>query len=329
MVIMTEKVGKFKVQKNILKHGNGKKPSFETGSKATFHFRTIKENNKEQVVIDDSRKWGKPFELLIGRSFKLECWEECVATMMHGEIAQFVCPLQCVMDYPTISKSLRDLHFGKKQSGHSCGLHAAHDGLGYDDLNQLQQNMVPLVFEFELLKVEGINTYEKELWQMDANEMLASIPKYHEDGNRLFRNGKIDEAEKKYANAIGCLKHLQIKERPGTDSWIDLDKQQIPLLLNYAQCKLNQGEYTVCITNCSEVLEKIDGNNNVKALFKRGKAHSHILDETECRADFDLALKLDPSIRGQVNRELKALSVRQKQRDCQLSKHLKGMFETD
>ena len=67
---------------------------------------------QEEVVIDDSRKFGKPFELLIGRNFKLECWEECVKTMIPGEVSRFSCPVRCVIDYPTISRSLRDLYSG-------------------------------------------------------------------------------------------------------------------------------------------------------------------------------------------------------------------------
>ena len=66
---------------------------------------------------------------------------------------------------------------GKEQRAHSCGLHAAQDGLGYDDLNELQRDMKPLDFEFELIKVEEPNTYEKELWQMNPEEMMANVPK--------------------------------------------------------------------------------------------------------------------------------------------------------
>ena len=66
---------------------------------------------------------------------------------------------------------------GKERPTHSCGLHAAQEGLGYEDLNLLQQDMKPLDFEFELIKVEELNCYEKELWQMDGDEMMASIPR--------------------------------------------------------------------------------------------------------------------------------------------------------
>jgi len=38
---MSENIGKFKIRKTLVKSGNGKKPVFEIGAKATFHFRTI------------------------------------------------------------------------------------------------------------------------------------------------------------------------------------------------------------------------------------------------------------------------------------------------
>ena len=66
--------------------------------------------------------------------------------------------------------------------------------------------------------------------------------------------------------------------------------------------------------------------NNVKALFKRGKAHALILNERECHDDFNLAVKIDPSVKAAVNKELAALQKRMKERDEELSKHLKGMF---
>lgn len=71
-----------------------------------FHFRTLQppdglsELSVEQLpeglkVIDDSRTMGTgPFELLIGREFKLGVWEELVRTMRLGEVARFICPFE-------------------------------------------------------------------------------------------------------------------------------------------------------------------------------------------------------------------------------------------
>ena len=68
-----------------------------------FHFRTLRlqqdgsldEANLQDSVIDDSRAMGSdPFELLVGREFKLEVWEEVVKTMRVGEVARFRCPFK-------------------------------------------------------------------------------------------------------------------------------------------------------------------------------------------------------------------------------------------
>jgi hypothetical protein len=62
---------------------------------AIFHYRACLSSN--ETVLDDSRKIGKdgrPFELLIGKKFSLEMWEEAIQTMRVGEVALFVSPIQ-------------------------------------------------------------------------------------------------------------------------------------------------------------------------------------------------------------------------------------------
>ena len=44
----------------------------------------------ERKEIDSSHKLGQPFELLIGKKFKLAVWEKLVKTMKVGEISEFV-----------------------------------------------------------------------------------------------------------------------------------------------------------------------------------------------------------------------------------------------
>lgn len=74
-----------------------------TPPQAFFHFRTLVSTEKggegegeaERRVLDDSRTLGTgPFELLVGRKFKLEIWENMVKTMRIGEIAEFKCPFK-------------------------------------------------------------------------------------------------------------------------------------------------------------------------------------------------------------------------------------------
>ena len=65
-----------------------------------FHFRALvlteeRAEDGQQSVLDDSRTLGTgPFELLVGRQFKLGIWEEMVKTMRVGEVAQFNCPFK-------------------------------------------------------------------------------------------------------------------------------------------------------------------------------------------------------------------------------------------
>lgn len=108
------------IVKKILYPGTGKELEFTSGSKvvsdaegergfrpcgyrydmvtilfysiqATFHFKTFTQRKgEERKEVDCSRKLGQPFELLVGKKFKLEVWEELVKTMRVGEISEFV-----------------------------------------------------------------------------------------------------------------------------------------------------------------------------------------------------------------------------------------------
>lgn len=46
---------------------------------------------------------------------------------------------------------------------------------------------------------------------MTDEEKLEFVPQIHEEGNRLFKQGKIQEATEKYYNGVACLKNLQMK----------------------------------------------------------------------------------------------------------------------
>lgn len=66
-----------------------------------FHFQT-RLYDDDRTVIDDSRKMGKPMELVLGKKFKLEVWETIVQAMAINEVAQFtvdksVCSLSILL----------------------------------------------------------------------------------------------------------------------------------------------------------------------------------------------------------------------------------------
>lgn len=52
---------------------------------------------------------------------------------------------------------------------------------------------------------------------------------------------------------------INIREKPNDKEWLELDKQKVPLLLNYSQCKLNEGDFYSVIEHCSTVLKSDPG----------------------------------------------------------------------
>lgn len=79
--------------------------------------------------------------------------------------------------------------------------------------------------------------------------------------------------------------YFPLRERPQDDEWQQLCDVKMPLLLNYAQCKLLAGDFYAVIAHCTEVLKHQP--DNVKALFRRAKAHRGAWNPAEARADFE------------------------------------------
>ncbi len=146
-----------------------------------------------------------------------------------------------------------------------CGMMAMQmeGGLGYDDLNELLKDPQDLEFIMELLSVELPDEYKKESWQMDADEKLTSVPKLKEEGNLLYKEKQFKDASDKYAEAIGRLEQLMLREKPQEDEWLELRSQKLPLLLNFSQCKLLMEEYYPVIEHCTEVLEIDPGKKEI------------------------------------------------------------------
>jgi len=252
--------------------------------------------------------------------------------MREKEVSRFSCHKSLVGGYPVVSKSLRTI--SKKKKGqlseehdhheHSCSL-SAIKSTGYPDLDDLLVNEQDLVFEIELLKYEKPGEFKKETWQMDAEEKLSIVPFLKESGNKLYQEKKYKEAAGKYAEALGCLEQLCLREKPGDLPWLQLDQMKIPFLLNYAQCKLFLGDFYEVIEHTSTVLEK--DKDNVKALFRRAKAHVNCWNPKEARDDFLRVMALDPSLSKAVNKELVELERLSKEHDFKDRNKLKTLFK--
>lgn len=61
------------------------------------------------------------------------------------------------------------------------------------------------------VQVEEPGSYQQDPWAMTDEEKLQAVPMIHQEGNELYRQGKVQEAATKYYDAIACLKNLQMK----------------------------------------------------------------------------------------------------------------------
>ncbi|GAB1604584.1 AH receptor-interacting protein-like [Argonauta hians] len=319
------------IKKRILYAGEDEIPDYGDGKgwKLTFHYVTTK-CDEDRTVIDDSRKVNRPMELLLGKKFKFDVWEKCVRSMKLKEVAEFLVDSSETGIYALVSKSLRDL--SKPQSkaekdlppkSRCCGsMVGKSKSVGYNDLDKLLDTPEPLIFKLELIKIDAPGDYKQESWELDPQEKLKAIPRLRVEGNELYNQKKYQEANQKYTEALGMLEELMLIEKPGDEAWQSLNKMQIPLLLNFSQCKLVSEDYYSVITHCDTVL-KYDPDN-VKALFRRGKAYIGAWNPMAARSDLNRVMQLESSLKKGVLNELKKLDKLQKEKDIEDRERLKG-----
>ncbi|XP_077298696.1 AH receptor-interacting protein-like isoform X2 [Arctopsyche grandis] len=313
------------IKKKILHPGSSFKP-LKDGCKVHFHFQTRK-TDADNTLIDDSRQIGKkePMVLVLGKKFKLETWELLVKKMAINEVAKFTVDKSLVVEYPFISKTMRDLDKDvSERRTHFCAVTLQNEGIGYKDLNALIAKPCDLEFIIELLKVEFPEDYCKDSWQLSDDEKLTAIPVLKEKGNNLFKDKLYSEAADAYSEAICFCEQLMLKEKPHDVDWKNINNLKLPLLLNYSQCKLAQGDFYAVIEHCTTVLETEP--DNVKALYKRAKAHMGAWSPAAAIKDFQRLKELDSSLNTAINKSLKELEAMQKEQDDKDRVKLKNMF---
>ncbi|CAM5175545.1 unnamed protein product [Natator depressus] len=317
------------VKKKILHGGRGELPQFKDGSKLTFHFQTLKDDF-ERTVIDDSRQAGIPMEIIVGKLFKIEVWETLLTSMRIGEVAEFWCDAIHTGMYALVSKGMRRIAEGKdplEGQKHRCGMGNMFDyhSTGYADLDELQRAPQPLIFIMELFKVDDPSSYKRDTWAMNKEEKLSAVPVLHSEGNRLVLLKRYQEAAVKYQEAVICLRNIQAKEKPWAEDWLSLEKLITPLVLNYCQCQLELGEYYEVLEHTTDLLQK--NNENVKAYFKRAKAHAAVWNEEAAREDFLRVAQLDPSLAAAVKKELRLLGERMREKRVEDRQRYQGLFQ--
>lgn len=199
-------------------------------------------------------------------------------------------------------------------------------GTGHPELDKILEDGSPLCFEFELLRVEQPGDYQQDHWAMTDGEKSAAVSVLKEEGNTLYKEGEYEHASEKYFQALSYLEEQIIKEKPHSETWYSIAKQKVPLLLNYAQCKLLMHDYADTIRHTTSVLEVEP--DNVKALYRRGKARSATWDVEEATRDLRKAAELDTSLASTVEKELRVLAERVKEKDTAEKERFRGKLFT-
>ncbi|XP_061691722.1 aryl-hydrocarbon-interacting protein-like 1 isoform X2 [Syngnathoides biaculeatus] len=298
------------VRKKILAGGTGPLPHFPPGTKTLL-------DTFERTVVDDSRAAGRPAEIFVGKMFKLEVWETLLTSMRVGEVAEFWCDAVHTGLYPIVSKGMRLIAQGKdplEGQRHMCGMGNIfhYHSTGFPELDELMRTPQPLIFIMELLQVGDPMSYHRESWMMEKDEKLSTVPLLHVRGNALVKQRQFREAASKYKEAVLLLKTVQSREMPGDADYVNLGRMIVPLELNYCQCMLELHEYYEVIEHTDELLDK--HKDCVKGYYKRAKAHAAVWNEKEARRDFNTVARLDATLASLVQRELRALSERIKEK---------------
>ncbi len=292
------------------------------GTKVKFHYEAKRDDDGK--VIDDSRKTEKPMELVLGKKFKLEVWEVIVQKMSLNEVARFTVDKSLVQQYPFVAKTIRDAFKRPEERKHCCGMTLQNEGIGYSDLDELFKKPTDLIFTIEVLSIELPEQYEKESWQLSEDEKVKSVDEYRLKGNEYFKSKRIIEAEECYSKALGIIEQLMLREKPKDVEWNQLAQIKIPLLLNYAQCKLLQKEFYRAIECCTEVLSYEP--DNLKALYRRAKGHVGTWNPDKAQDDFYRCVELDLSLKTVITKEINELKEKLKSLEDQDKSKYRNLF---
>lgn len=83
----------------------------------------------------------------------------------------------------------------------------------------------------------------------------------------------------------------------------------------------------VCLFDLSSCIIYVSFiTDNLKAYYKRAKAHAAVWNEVEARVDFNKVLELDPSLGPSVAKELKAMEDRIRNKEKEEKGRYKGLF---
>ncbi|XP_023759894.1 peptidyl-prolyl cis-trans isomerase FKBP42 [Lactuca sativa] len=277
-----------KVTKQIIKEGHGVKPS--KYSTCFLHYKAWTESTQHK--FEDTWQELQLVELVLGKE----------------------------------KKEMTGLAIGlsSMKSGERAVLHVGWE-LGYGEEGNFSFPNVPpkanIIYEVELIGFD--ETKEgKARSDMTVEERISAADRRRMDGNSLFKEEKLEEAMQQYEMAIAYMNDDFMFQLYGKYQDMALAVKN-PCHLNIAACLIKLKRYEEAIAQCAIVL--VEDQNNVKALFRRGKARSELGQTDAAREDFLKARKFAPEDKA-ILKELRVLDeddkiVYQKQKEL-----YKGLF---
>ncbi|RWR77740.1 peptidyl-prolyl cis-trans isomerase FKBP42 [Cinnamomum micranthum f. kanehirae] len=233
-------------------------------------------------------------------------------------------PIEMVLGKEKTQMAGLGIGVSSMKSGERALLHVGWE-LGYGKEGSFSFPNVPpmadLLYEVELVGFDEANE-GKARSDMTVEERIGAADKRKMEGNAYFKDDKLEEAMQQYEMAIAYMGDDFMFQLFGKYRDTALAVKN-PCHLNMAACLIKLKRYEEAIGQCSIVLS--EDENNVKALFRRGKARAELSQTDAAREDFQKARKSAPEDKA-IARELRLLAehdkaVYQKQKEI-----YKGIF---
>ena len=158
-------------------------------------------------------------------------------------------------------------------------------------------------------------------WKFKGVEKVEQATLRKDQGNTYFKSGKLDKAEKKYKLALEFVE---------SDYGLEDDQKsaaktlKATLYANLAQVLLNQKNYAEVLSFTNKALTEDGGN--LKALFRRAKAHNALSEWDEAKRDLKDLLERDPA-NADAQRELAATNDAIREYDRKQKSAYGNMFQ--
>ncbi|XP_010916303.1 peptidyl-prolyl cis-trans isomerase FKBP42 isoform X1 [Elaeis guineensis] len=277
-----------KVKKQVIKEGHGQQPAkFAT---CFLHYRAWVENSSHK--FEDTWQEQRPVELILGKE----------KTEMTG----------------------LGIGVANMKSGERALLHVGWE-LGYGKEGSFSFPNVPpmadLLYEVELIGFDEAKE-GKARSDMTVEERIQAADGRKMEGNSYFKEEKLPEAMQQYEMAIAYMGDDFMFQLFGKYRDMALAVKN-PCHLNMAACLLRLKRYEEAVGQCSVVLS--EDENNVKALFRRGKARAELGQTDAAREDFQKARKFAPEDKAIV-KELRLLAEHDKAVFEKQKEIYKGIF---